>query len=732
MKVQAGFEYIQKLLSNLAAKTLLILHRFRLALILTVSLITIAALPEIFSEFFYDTRAIKTEVHKILNSARVAVSIDGISYSFYRGIILHRLRVSADANFSSGRIITFAERVVFPVQPWKTLVQKEKPSAFQNIILQNAVLNFWLPADKMKDVSSTIADIVNSAQEFEIEFQNSRLQLFLEKSSYDKHKIVINEIQGKISQNASGRIISVSYADSVWGNGQLKLRPAACFPFECGLDNADIFWSGNDFSLNQINWWFTEYVAESGKLSGKFEINRQTDAKPASSKSQIDLDLEIQSLNILNQEKPWFNVKNASLLGTIELTDKLHSYDLAGQLNNRRFDYKWQSLPDDIWPISASITLETSAQDTIPLPGNLTLQGLTECNLKMQTENTKRTMTGSLKVENGQLIDHSFQRKPYAIDIPSLKIDLANNELKASAWLRYNDTELHISSGGQIQPTFTEYRRIAFPMLVGFEGPSEKILIFQSRIETQILSDNSNLADFTPYKIRLEEYFKENAIAGMQNTWVPSRFRDHKNFIRYAMLANLDFTLKLNNFKISDQDNLDLAGKVTHNGISLRANISDAEGKNSIILNSEYTSNVPYTSSDIVLSLKNAKPLFQNWISNKALADYGLLDMKLKFSTSGERAGAFYSNLKSWGNVKIENVKLGELKDKLDLPEKWQTVELQFQRTGTLGSIRNLIAENENFTLNGAGSWVDINLLPDYKLSVALKQKKEPGIAPLN
>lgn len=677
-------------------------------------LLFLLALPEIFSKSFYNPPQLEKTIKQKLESSQMAISYDGLTYSFYRGVHLYRLRISADKDFNRGRIAVFSKKVRIVNPIWKSTKQI-------SLVMEQVVLNLYKEAEQEKTSLASLGKLFPASENFLISINNAQVNFFLRENPYRKTKLTISNASGVLQKENGLSKISVKYSDSIWGTGNLESDFFGCFPKECDLSKINLVWEGKDLRLNAFQWWYPEYFAKQGTLSGHLKIFNDN-PKDNNSGYKVKYDIALWDLKLEKEGMPFWNVPQFSMQGDFTESKKGYTLKGNGDYLDQNFSLYYDSEKKSIWPRSLVFSLEPLPKE-IHLPGNFSISGLKKFSLKLKKEN-QNLFDINLEIKKGVVKDYNLSLEGVAFTIPVASFIGTQDNLKTNIQAIRGNSDLNLSLTGPVSILRAQFRKIAFPINVGYTGKPQDVIAFRSRFHGLLKSNSFYISDWIAYRDYFLRMYNKNVITGLRKNWVPSRLRDRRFFIQYLMHSYIVLDMKFENVFFSPKDQYSLAGQLEENGVALRVNLNDKDGNINIRLGADYASNIPYFQGELEYQLYDGKKVLDPYLNPTLFNSFGKIKSYLKFNTSGERPADFYLDLRSWGNIEIENVVLGSLSDENNLPKKWNRLNIKYNRVGTLGQILNINGESEKYILTGYGKWSDVNLISQYSLQTNLKQKK--------
>jgi len=715
-------------------------------------LIFIFFIPEIFIAYTIDKKIIKQEIKNFLSKSSLAISYDGLSVSAYQGIALYQVRISAEKDFSRGRTFLYVPELIIPVS-FSDLYNKKLK--YFNIEIINSVIELWIEKKVVvKDLSMQIQQWIKNFENIRINIKNSKLQLNLRKSSYEKEKWTFNNFSAKIYRKENNFRFSANIDDEKWGNLNLHFKPLKCFiqkisnlPSDLKIINTSInkeknstckWWMGSykiktmHFPMSKVSWWLDNWKLKKGRLDSHFNILFRN-----KSKYKNKFNLEVQSKGNLLFNNLYINRKLNKKKESIFLSDftcsvninyhsfnSISSLDLEGKINDHIFNYHHKKNEFKLWAdeIKLNVSNPKKIDTPLQLPYNIKLTGLKTFSFHL--ENSKqivpyRHLNAKLIINEGRI---NFLK--YKVDIPHLSFNIDKDKYNLIAKTLYKKSDLNFDLKGYLRTIQYEFvKSLFFSYTSSTRVQRTQSVFFFSNHTGSIHSNTIYGTDFQEIYNNAYDSWHNLSLQGNNAPHRSNNIHQVKIFQDFFAQAAANIQVKINNWVWNNKEKYSAQGNLFYKNKIFSFKIKD-ETENHLKIDCNFVGNYPAYQFNTKIKLNDGYAYFRLFYPTKIIKDFDGIDIEYKFHSSGVWAYTIYHALKSEGFVKLSNVKLGSYFTGDRLPEKWNELSFRVKRYGIQGYLYDISAENNTSELRGQGRWKSQYLVPKWQFTYKMKLKE--------
>ncbi len=683
---------------NLLQKTILILK-------ISLALSAVAAMPELYLTLTLDRELLEKNIRQTLDSAGVNYTFDGLSVTFYGGIVLHNLNLFPENENHWFDQVTAPEFILSPA-----FTDRLHGRLGQNttIVLTNASWHIHLTEKNIKTVKMPVFQWLLDESPFpNVRFKNNQITLVFELKNTGKEKWTIQNINGSATLENGIWKAEFHYEDIPWGEGTLTFQPEhcpACLPW---VGEYSVFLHG--LPLNRLSWLVPEREITSG--FGNLEATILLPGDPKIQKSVSGkLRVENVKTGLTNPATAYspFSIDTALLDFSARSMEKNLQVEAMGNWNGyaAQFNAEWdpaQSLN------RLFFTFENKSDGhSVVLPGGWTLNGIQEIVLDIARDPNKKRR---YHIQRGKISLSESRIEPpgkndLAFFIPRAEVNMEQNQYRLNADLEKGDSLVTLTSSGSI---FPEYRDVViFSRATG--GIKKKryvreVLSFYGTHEASLQIRKWNWNSARPYMETLDEVIGEKVIRGIQEGWKESAVRERRWFQKYFYPTDLD--LEITTVPGLQASNETVPGHwegilSIHNSFAF-FEINNKNTDELVKADWSGRDNYPDLNGTVSLRLESSAFPAAFFISPALVSSFSTAKLEYTFYTGGERAGDLFLNYRSRGALEFFDARTPQAGQYEN--EMWSALSCRFARWGARAEIYEIQGENDRFMLRGSGNW---------------------------
>lgn len=688
----------------------LLSRKLFLRIILPIATIVfLGIIPELIFPFFINKNQIIDTIEKKLKLSRLAVAYDGITISFYRGIIIHNFRISNEKDFSKGNILLKTEYL-----KWETDLayllgdQKKIP-----LILYANRSEFKIrirEGSLSRDVIQQLYDWKKNIA-FSIQLDNPRV--FFNIKTEEGKKAIYNVFFENISvMTGKNFTLKAEYNDPFWGQGSLSLKP--------DMKKKDYFlkghylWEGKNLPLTALNDILSESKFYSGIFSGKLalESDIQPDKRYRNKNKKIFI-LKVNSkIDYLSYMDPLKKKWKFPFLGIksdykISLTYDHDAIEAEGSASTKgyRIQYKFHygdhmSLPDKLF-----LKVNQVSEEKLFLPFDFTLTGLEYLKIKIDPNHGKsnpyRMIDAEIKIKDGSIsfpleIDRN-KTVPIEYVIPNLHFSLNQNNYKLNAYLytpeEKNQTDGKVHLEGVIYPLIIPYAyRKRYEGYRSARDSSGLTLAWRSRHKGEFIVDQLYHDHLHLWFRYLHKLWKQKLFETMNDRDLPGSLYYSKWYYHYILYFKPNISVKVNRWVTGNSDFKNITGEFKGENQFLWISLKDPR-ENYLKSQIYLASNFPGISIDFDIDTLDANKILSLWLDERLVKNLGKSRVDFHLRTSGVRAKELYDSFNIKGKVESKNFIPGSDAEN-EIRKKWNFMVGYFYYSPYLSQVSNITLEN--------------------------------------
>jgi hypothetical protein len=697
------------------------LFRFIPRRVLTLSVILLISSSIFFSLWtllFFQLKSLlpetlmKQQIDRLIRDSKLEIAYESINYSFLDGLVIQRLRVSSNQDFSLGRVFFEAPEISVPIQlsvflgePLRVRLNRGRWSFYlaneeEQLLLNNQLENWFSKSLNFKFVMIDNSVVLHSRN-----------------TNYDKQQIDIEKVNGSFENLKKGKfLVKLRYESQKLGEGVVNFHQK-CTTL-CPLTEGEVSWEGSSLPLKMLDWWVEEKFQLEGTASGTFSMN----LLPSESRQQFRAELTLDKLKLFKEEA----LVLQGFLDYAEISadytkDKL-KLNSKGLWSDHNFELTYEK--DNKAPLPSYIKLNVNNPENkdsaLLFSSENSLTGLEHFSLEYAL-NKKNIVTGSAKIiVNNGVLQVSKQEK---IQLSKFQLDWNENFLKVQMQAKRLDTKAEFGLQGPLRLATRLHIKAAFPLIRGFQrSKKEHILTGRGRLDGTLEVEQFNPAQWLgPFK-GMQESWHARIKAEEDFRWMPSRVRDRIWFQRFIEGMQYNVRLKFLEIFFSENKFLTIDGFLSVDGYKSALELEEREKTQRASIRSLHGGNVPYFIFNFDYLLQGDFPFLNLWHPLSLFASFQECSGSIRIKTNGELPVHMQYNRQVNEYGRCSSVELERSLQEQGLIPRW--TEVSFSSTGRSDSGRliNLRGFKDRYFFNAGGGYSVKNFKPNYEVKVYSSQ----------
>ena len=690
--------------------------------------------PEFYVKNFIDHKQIKNSINSFIEKQPLTIFYNGVSISFYDGISLVDVKILHIQDDGTQIQFLQAEKLIVDFS-WVDLIYNKKFN-FTNLKIVQANI-FW----KMDgtEVSNSILEqliSIKNNNNFNLEIEQSKLHIDYIGDVYENKAYDINNFNLYIKMEDNIFRFQSDYKDPILGSGSLEYRPVIITKeIKSKSKNnkielttkkylvGDYIWNMQQFPLTSLLWNNKEYYFKSGFINGSIVVHIEDIIKNLSF-CKIQTDIILSNYELAYLGNPYFKNEKLELKGIYKTQEQGYEMSFYGMLNKVKFKVQINHNLSDIFPELASIELTpTDTGSNINLPYNIDIGGLDKllCSTT-KTNNTYeyRDILCDIKINQGYIQLETNKK----INVPYLRFNIRDNKFTLKGDLEQNNNDLVVDIGGKIRllkQTFTKIVQVA--EVKDTSAIPSDIIVFQTNLEGTAKSKKITWENISYYYYYFKDKWQKRVEYDLNMSWHGLSLWNYPFFVTYLSNTNNDFRYQVDNFYYTKDISVPLQISLNSNPQGIKANIS-FQNTTQDYINTTWNYNGGSSHLEILtqLNLKEAYSFTKDWLpTNFPVSNFNTISLESRLTQSGARISDQYLSKTYSGKIRLEQVLLNESTLKLDTNPNFDTIEGSFSFSMGKGKSTNIIALNQNQTLQGTLDWSETLFNLNWFLNYTLK-----------
>ncbi|GEM_PF-3136044 len=630
-------------------------------------------------------------LEKFKSESVLAISWDAVRLHPWKGLEVLAPAISREADFSRGLLFASAERIWIRMHKQQIIMELQNPVLY--IPIEGGTLSVAAKEQFRK--------LSEQNKNWKIESGSGTANIILTDGTYHKKNISLKISRSHLEYSRETLRGSFAYHSQEEGKGKVNYSLDTCEK-ACLISSYYVYWKGENFKAEFFNWWLRDHQITDGIIEGKFALQRSIDSDSSSLTGNITLsDFKVAD----SSGNQFYFINNLSAAIHAEKKAKSLALTSSGDLekSNYQLSGKWDNSLS--WPRQFSVKLQPQKPDyriLFSLPGGMTTRTIPDIEFSLEPGQNGAIPAGHISFHKTEIAANNFPD----IDIPELELQFASKEVRFKTTIQTGQSDLALSGNGSVELLPFEFIPVDFPLMRGYDySRKRQEMRVSSQLMARATAKNIYTEDIRPFFDAFANYREESILKGLEYTWLPSRLRDRLFFRQFLETGNYTLDIQIDSYNHAPKVALPVSGQIRATGIYSSFLFESPGTGNFLKARLDYPSNIPYLSGELGVNSTLSGSLLDKWLPSHYISEAEKITGSYKFASFGERFADLYINHRGYGIFVLENVRGGAFAKETNLPEIWNTVDLSFERIGSTGTIRSVLADNPSLQLSATGTW---------------------------